>query len=156
MLKKKALTAVLTMAFVLGIGGMATDSFGVHEHETGIAYASPFDDRPVSVGKPATKVAYWKCYWCGKKAATKPYNPGAQTPRAYPPSTSGACVSGHHHGWVWTGGISPYLSQYEILRCSQCKKMYKKLKNGVSAPQKGCSGNKGSYHHWVITRIVER
>ena len=160
MLKKKALTAVLTVAFVLGIGGMVTDSFDVHDHETGIAYASPFDDRPVSIGKPATKVAYWRCYWCGKTATTKPSHSGMGA-KADPPSpySNGACVSGHNHGWVFTGGVSPYVSKYEILYCPQCKKIFKKYKTaggGVSAPQKGCSGNKGGYHHWLITNIIEK
>jgi choline dehydrogenase-like flavoprotein len=159
-LKKKALTAVLTVAFVFGIGGMATDSFDVHDHETGIAYASPFDDRPVSIGKPATKVAYWRCYWCGKTATTKPSHSGMGA-KADPPSpySNGACVSGHNHGWVFTGGVSPYVSKYEILYCPQCKKIFKKYKTaggGVSAPQKGCSGNKGGYHHWLITNIIEK
>ncbi len=157
MLKKKALTVILTAALVFGIGGISTDTFNVHEHELGIAHAAnPFSDQSVTPAKSANKVAYWRCYWCGKTANTSPYNSGAQTPRAYPPSSSGPCVAGHQHGWVWTGGISPYLSQYEVLYCPQCKKVHKKLKNGVSAPQKGCSGNKGSYHHWNITGIVVR
>ena len=156
MLKKKALTALLTAALVFGIGGIVTDTFSVHEHETGIAHASPFSDRAVTPTKSATQVAHWRCYWCYKTADTKPYNPGAQTPRANPPSSTGPCVAGHQHGWVWVGGISPYISQYEVLYCPQCKKVHKKLRNGVSAPQKGCSGNKGSYHHWNITGIVVR
>ena len=145
MLKKKALTAVLTAALVFGIGGMLTDTFSVHEHEVGIAHAA------------AEKVAHWRCYWCGKTATSKPSS-SAMGAKADPPSSysNGSCVSGHSHGWVFVEGVSPYVSKYEILYCPQCKKVHKKLKNGVSAPQKGCSGNKGSYHHWVITRIVER
>ena len=148
MLKKKALTAVLTAALVFGIGGMLTDTFSVHEHEVGIAHAA------------AEKVAHWRCYWCGKTATSKPSS-SAMGAKADPPSSysNGSCVSGHSHGWVFVEGVSPYVSKYEILYCPQCKKTFKKYKTAggaVSAPQKGCSGNKGSYHHWVITGIVEK
>ena len=147
-LKKKALTAILTAALVFGIGGMTTDTFSVHEHELGIAHAA------------AEKVAHWRCYWCGKTATTKASHSGMGA-KADPPSSysNGPCKSGHHHGWVFKGGVPPYVSKYEILYCTQCKKTYKKIKTaggGSSAPQKGCSGNKGSYHHWVITSIVEK
>ena len=148
MLKKKALTAVLTAAFVLGIGGMVPETFSVHEHEIGIAHAA------------AEKVAHWRCYWCGKTATSKPSS-SAMGAKADPPSSysNGSCVSGHSHGWVFVEGVSPYVSKYEILYCPQCKKTFKKYKTAggaVSAPQKGCSGNKGSYHHWLITGIVEK
>ena len=148
MLKKKALTAVLTAALVFGIGGMLTDTFSVHEHEVGIAHAE------------AKKVAHWRCYWCGKTATSKPSS-SAMGAKADPPSSysNGSCVSGHSHGWVFVEGVSPYVSKYEILYCPQCKKTFKKYKTAggaVSAPQKGCSGNKGSYHHWLITGIVEK
>ena len=148
MLKKKALTAVLTAALVFGIGGMLTDTFSVHEHEVGIAHAA------------AEKVAHWRCYWCGKTATSKPSS-SAMGAKANPPSSysNGSCVSGHSHGWVFVEGVSPYVSKYEILYCPQCKKTFKKYKTAggaVSAPQKGCSGNKGSYHHWLITGIVEK
>ena len=148
MLKKKALTAVLTAALVFGIGGMLTDTFSVHEHEVGIAHAA------------AEKVAHWRCYWCGKTATSKPSS-SAMGAKADPPSSysNGSCVSGHSHGWVFVEGVSPYVSKYEILYCPQCKKTFKKYKtagSAVSAPQKGCSGNKGSYHHWLITGIVEK
>ena len=148
MLKKKALTAVLTAALVFGIGGMLTDTFSVHEHEVGIAHAA------------AAKVAHWRCYWCGKTATSKPSS-SAMGAKADPPSSysNGSCVSGHSHGWVFVEGVSPYVSKYEILYCPQCKKTFKKYKTAggaVSAPQKGCSGNKGSYHHWLITGIVEK
>jgi hypothetical protein len=148
MLKKKALTAVLTATLVFGIGGMLTDTFSVHEHEVGIAHAA------------AEKVAHWRCYWCGKTATSKPSS-SAMGAKADPPSSSsnGSCVSGHSHGWVFVEGVSPYVSKYEILYCPQCKKTFKKYKTAggaVSAPQKGCSGNKGSYHHWLITGIVEK
>jgi hypothetical protein len=148
MLKKKALTAVLTAALVFGIGGMLTDTFSVHEHEVGIAHAA------------AEKVAHWRCYWCGKTATSKPSS-SAMGAKADPPSSysNGSCVSGHSHGWVFVEGVSPYVSKYEILYCPQCKKTFKKYKTAggaVSAPQKGCSGNKGSYHHWLITGIVEK
>ena len=63
-LKKKALTAILTAALVFGIGGMTTDTFSVHEHELGIAHAA------------AEKVAHWRCYWCGKTATTKASHSG--------------------------------------------------------------------------------
>lgn len=148
MLKKKALTAVLTAVLVFGIGGMLTDTFSVHEHEVGIAHAA------------AEKVAHWRCYWCGKTATSKPSS-SAMGAKADPPSSysNGSCVSGHSHGWVFVEGVSPYVSKYEILYCPQCKKTFKKYKTAggaVSAPQKGCSGNKGSYHHWLITGIVEK
>ena len=148
MLKKKALTAVLTAALVFGIGGMLTDTFSVHEHEVGIAHAA------------AEKVAHWRCSWCGKTATSKPSS-SAMGAKADPPSSysNGSCVSGHSHGWVFVEGVSPYVSKYEILYCPQCKKTFKKYKTAggaVSAPQKGCSGNKGSYHHWLITGIVEK
>lgn len=148
MLKKKALTAVLTAALVFGIGGMLTDTFSVHEHEVGIAHAA------------AEKVAHWRCYWCGKTATSKPSS-SAMGAKADPPSSysNGSCVSGHSHGWVFVEGVSPYVSKYEILYCPQCKKTFKKYKTAggaVSAPQKGCTGNKGSYHHWLITGIVEK
>ena len=144
MLKKKALTAVLTAALVFGIGGMVTDTFSVHEHEVGIAHA-------------ATKVAHWRCYWCRKTATSNASHSGMGA-KADPPSaySNGPCVSGHYHGWVFVEGAPPYVSQYEVLYCPQCKKVLKKLKSGVSAPQKGCPGNKGSYHHWLITGIVEK
>ena len=148
MLKRKALTAVLTAALVFGIGGMETDTFSVQGHEMGIAHAA------------AEKVAHWRCYWCKKTATTKPSHSGMGA-KADPPSpySNGACVAGHNHGWVFTGGVSPYVSKYEILYCPQCKKIFKKYKTaggGVSAPQKGCSGNKGGYHHWLITNIIEK
>ena len=148
MLKKKALSAVLTAALVFGIGGMLPGTFSVHEHEVGIAHAA------------AEKVAHWRCYWCGKTATSKPSS-SAMGAKADPPSSysNGSCVSGHSHGWVFVEGVSPYVSKYEILYCPQCKKTFKKYKTAggaVSAPQKGCSGNKGSYHHWLITGIVEK
>ena len=148
MLKKKVLTAVLTAALVFGIGGMLTDTFSVHEHEVGIAHAA------------AEKVAHWRCYWCGKTATSKPSS-SAMGAKADPPSSysNGSCAPGHSHGWVFVEGVSPYVSKYEILYCPQCKKTFKKYKTAggaVSAPQKGCTGNKGSYHHWLITGIVEK
>ena len=117
MLKKKALTAVLTAALVFGIGGMLTDTFSVHEHEVGIAHAA------------AEKVAHWRCYWCGKTATSKPSS-SAMGAKADPPSSysNGSCVSGHSHGWVFVEGVSPYVSKYEILYCPQCKKTFKKYK----------------------------
>lgn len=161
MLKKKVLTAALTAALVFGIGGVVTDTFSVQGHEMGIAHAAnPFSDHTVTPAQSATKVAHWRCYWCGKTATTKPSHSGMGA-KADPPSpySNGACVSGHNHGWVFTGGVSPYVSKYEILYCPQCKKIFKKYKTAggaVSAPQKGCSGNNGSYHHWLITNIVEK
>ena len=148
MLKKKVLTAVLTAAFVLGIGGMVPETFSVHEHEIGIAHAA------------AEKVAHWRCYWCGKTATSKASHSGMGA-TADPPSSSsnGKCVSGHSHGWVFVEGAPPSPSRYVILHCRQCGKTYEKINTaggGSSAPQKGCSGNKGSYHYWINTGIVKR
>ena len=157
MLKKKALTAVLTAAMVLGIGGMVTETFSVHEHETGIAHASPFNDRSITPAKAAVaKVAYWRCYWCGKTATTNSYNPGAQVPRAYPPSKSERCDPSHGkgHGWVHTGGVKPIETSRQVLECSYCKKVVTTSRwNGYS--RLGCSKNKNG-HNWVDTGIVTR
>ena len=156
MLKKKALTAVLTAALVFGIGGMATDTFTVHE--LGIANAAnPFSDQRVTPAKSVTtKVAYWRCYWCGKNATTNSYNPGAQVPRAYPPSKSERCDPSHGmgHGWVWRGGVKPIETSRIVLQCSYCGKVVTTSQwNGYS--RLGCSKNKNG-HNWVNTKIVTR
>ena len=78
MLKKKALTAVLTAALVFGIGGMATESVNTYEHgqsdtcihglfEPGLAHAASIQ---ITNNAPSTQSAplptsSWRCYFCG-------------------------------------------------------------------------------------------
>lgn len=173
MLKKKALTAVLTAAFVLGIGGMVTDSLGIHEHgqgETSIINRL-FEPAVAHAVNPNGGVAYWRCYWCGIKA-TSTAQPGRP---AYPPNRKGysACnraiddrpvyygVTGWHygHGWVHTGGAAPVEKDKLILYCGQCKLIHIRRPNEDIPSWDNCpmgTRNKAhpGKHTWIYTNIT--
>lgn len=146
MLKKTALTAVLTVAFVLGIGGMVNDCGGIYEHETGIAHAAP------------EKLAKWMCHWCGiidyTKSTVSEYGIGAREPRRtdkcrYNPIKGGDGL----HGWIWIGGdfrVEKFRTYY---RCSRCKKISELHERGNLPDSSGCINNEK--HLWSGTLIVK-
>jgi DNA-directed RNA polymerase subunit RPC12/RpoP len=127
-LKKKALTAVLTAAFVLGIGGMVFEPSEAHAAQ-----------------------AVWRCYWCGKKATTYSDAKGY----AYAPSRAGCEASSatrkwcwyYGHGWICeTGGTAP--TDKTVYVCRDCGRIHVTIGN-VNPPQLKCDNYPDSYHRWT-------
>ena len=165
MLKKKVLTAVLTAAFVFGVGGMATEPVSTYEHcqgevsmhthifEPAVAYATP----------PLTT---WRCYFCGKVVQNaRNWRVGSRT-EAYPPSQNTAAGSelcryqpkqiAGHHGWVWVQGVPPATEHWTLYYCRRCKELDNQQYDIHHRPRpvSGCRANNGGVHDWAPTGIV--
>lgn len=135
-LKKKAFTAVLTAAFVFGIGGIVIDFDGAHEHEIGIAHAAQ---------------AFWRCYWCGKKATTNSTDNGyAYAPsRAGCPSESATKKWSWYYGHAWICEAGPALpSPYTVHVCRSCGRVHVTERNG-EPPQVACDSYPDQAHRWT-------
>ena len=151
MLKNKSLTVVLTAAFVLGIGGMATAaSIVVINNGTGSARA-------------ANPTSSWRCYWCGKVL-----NRGSQYVqdskgvwRSREPNTKNEkCPHRHEqaggrHGWVWVSGSPPVDNYTTYFYCRRCGTLSgRQQKSNVPTYHKGCPANNGGSHDWAPTGII--
>ena len=169
MLKKKALTAVLTAAFVLGIGDMVTGPVSTHEHSQGdTCIRSIFEPAAVhaaSVSISNTASAHnssWRCYWCGKVNRGSQYiqdNKGVWRSRE-PNTRDERCPHKHEqaggrHGWVWVSGAPPvdnYSTYYYCRRCNEMSGRYQK--GDWPTHHKGCRLNNGGSHDWAPTGII--
>ena len=166
MLKKKALTAVLTAAFVLGIGGMATELVSTHEHshifEPVVAHAGAISERVETL--PQT---LWKCYFCGYTTTYVKYTGLGANMRSYEPSRiqggvgNEQCPHKHYnhggrHCWVWVNGVPPVEKHSTYYYCTRCHEVDTTLcKKGQWPPTRnGCPSNNGGAHNWGPTGIV--
>ena len=162
MLKKKALTAVLTAAFVLGIGGMVTGPVNAHEHSQGdTCIRSIFE--PAAVHAASWPTAYWRCYWCGKtgtSVGSTNFGNGKEVRAREPNIRDEKCSHKHdeaggRHMWVWVSGV-PKVSDYNTYYyCRRCGELSGQCKPGAyPSHHKGCRLNKGGSHDWAPTGIV--
>ena len=128
MLKKKALTAVLTAAFVFGIGGTV--------FEQSAAQAAQ---------------AVWRCYWCGKTATTSSGANGY----AYAPSRDGCEASSatrkwswyYGHGWICEAGPAAP-SDKTVYVCKSCGRIHVTIGN-ADPPQVACDSYPDRNHRWT-------
>ena len=131
MLKKKALTAVLTAAFVLGIGGMF--------FEPAVAHAAQ---------------ATWRCWWCGKTVTTNADSKGY----AYAPPRSGCGAKSatakwgwyYGHGWICQSG-RPAPTENTVYHCRDCLRIY--ITKGYTSPPEIKCPNTYYNHRWRDTDI---
>ena len=160
MLKKKALTAVLTAAFVLGIGGLVTEPVSTHEHgqgETSI-HSQLFEPAVAHADRPVSAV--WKCYWCGTvREYTRPtISVNGKRVGSKEPKPTDGCPNNHlrggdgRHGWVWVSGDPPVDNYKTYYRCQVCNIYSGKLDRGDPPVSSGCI-NHGK-HVWQATGIV--
>ena len=166
MLKKKALAAILTAAFVLGIGGMVTESDSMHEHshifEPALAHA-----KVLSENKAPLPQTLWSCYFCG---TTTPYvhyvGEGAAMRSREPGRIEGGigaekCSHKHYnnggrHCWVWVEGVPPVENHATYYYCKRCNEVDTNLyKKGQWPTRGGCRLNNGGAHDWAPTGIVK-
>jgi hypothetical protein len=177
-LKKKALTAVLTAAFVLGIGGMATESIISYEHgqsdtcihglfEPALAHAASIrvTNNSSSTQSAPLPTSSWRCYFCGSFT-----NHGSQyiqdsngvwRSREPNPNNSGKCSHKHvpangTHLWVWVSGAPPVADYSTYRYCRRCDTLSGRFKKGQweSSWNNGCRANNGGPHAWEETGIV--
>ena len=159
MLKKKALTAVLTAAFVFGIGGLATETVSTHEH-------SHIFDPAVAHAETLPKTL-WKCYFCGYTAYNMQYyGLGADMRSREPGRNKGGagaekCPHQHYnnggrHCWVWVEGVPPVENHSTYYYCTRCNEVGTVLcKKGQMPAPGACRLNNGGPHNWAPTGIVK-
>jgi hypothetical protein len=176
-LKKKALTAVFTAAFVLGIGGIATDAVNTFEYGPGdtsirglfypvVAHAASVQSSNVSHSQATSlPTSKWRCYFCGKiDTHGTQYiqdNNGVWRSREPNPNYAGKCSHKHvpangGHLWVWVSGAPP-VAKYSTYRyCRRCDTLSGRFTNGQwqSSWNNGCRANNGGAHAWEETGIV--
>ena len=168
MLKKKALTAVLTAAFVLGIGGMATEPVNTREHCQGEVSMHTHIFEP-AVAHAMEELTTWRCYFCGKvtQNARRWRNVNGKV-EAYPPDINKEVgrelcpyqpkqIAGHH-GWVWVQGVPPVVEHWTLYYCRRCKELDTQQYDRHHRPRvvSGCRANNGGVHDWAPTGIVIR
>ena len=168
MLKKKALTAVLTAAFVLGIGGMATEPVSTREHCQGEVSMHTHIFEP-AVAHAMEELTTWRCYFCGKvtQNARRWRNVNGKV-EAYPPDINKEVgrelcpyqpkqIAGHH-GWVWVQGAPPVVEHWTLYYCRRCKELDTQQYDRHHRPRvvSGCRANNGGVHDWAPTGIVIR
>ena len=156
MLKKKALTAILTVAMVFGVGGMVTEPVSTHEHshifESAVAHAAP-DYHSI-----------WRCYWCGKVLRSESghfVGPNEVFESREPRTLEEKCPhkheqSGGRHGWVWVSGyphVKDYKTYYYCRRCNEVSGL--RINGDVPIHHKLCPANNGGSHDWAPTGIVK-
>ena len=159
-LKKKALTAVLTAAFVLGIGGMATESISTHEYgQVDTCIRGLFE--PAVVHAAPYQLANWRCFCCGKTGQSTGNNFGnSKELRTREPNMEEKCPHKHDeangkHLWVWVSGVPPVSDYTTYYYCRRCNEFSARRKPGNYPPHyKGCSLNNRGPHDWAPTGII--
>ena len=165
MLKKKALTAVLTAAFVLGIGGMATEPVSTREHCQGEVSMHTHIFEP-AVAHATPQLTTWRCYFCGKTVQNARQWMVGTRMEAFPPSINKEAgrelcpyqpkqIAGHH-GWVWVQGVPPVVEHWTLYYCRRCKELDTQQYDRHHRPRvvSGCRANNGGVHDWAPTGIV--
>lgn len=168
MLKKKVLTAVLTAAFVFGVGGMATEPVSTREHCQGEVSMHTHIFEP-AVAHAMEEWTTWRCYFCGKvtQNVRKERNVNGKM-EAFPPDINKEVgrelcpyqpkqIAGHH-GWVWVQGVPPVVEHWTLYYCRRCKELDTQQYDRHHRPRvvSGCRANNGGVHDWAPTGIVIR
>lgn len=178
MIKKKALTTVLTASFVLGIGGMATESISSHEHgqsdtciqrlfEPAAVHAASITitNKVPRTQSTALPTASWRCYFCGsftnKGSQFMKDSKGVWRSTEPNPNYAGKCSHKHvpangTHLWVWVSGAPPVANHDTYRYCRRCDTLSPRFRPGQwqLSWNNGCRNNNGGAHAWVETGII--